>query len=391
MVKDSKGVAVRNCEFRGIAFDLGGDYYSAQGGGLGFVRSQGEVSGCNFVANSCRCVGREGVADGGGLGFCKDSSGLVRDCAFSGNVLLGCVNAAWGGGFCAAGTGVSGSGLTVTENGFTCNGFGGGLYVGGGEWSGLRVTCNRQSGLVGAGTIVDSTVVDNTIDLFACGTLGVSNTTCGVVSDCVDLGGNAFGARGEAVAAADIYVDPAAEASGDGSQARPFRTLGAAVAACTGAAVIHLAEGTYAEEESIDCTGLRNVRVEGAGAGRTVFDFAGRAAGRFATVTDAVDVEFKDFSVRNLAVRTSTDTAALFLIGGASAAIRLTSLMFSDCVQTNTGLEAWQIYYGGAVSADTGVGVSIVGCGFDNCHWSCNNQAHARRLGGWICRLCLRP
>lgn len=64
----------------------------------------------------------------------------------------------------------------------------------------------------------------------------------------------------------DVYVDPAAEEGGDGSQATPYKTFRAAVDNVRGGDRIHLAEGTY-PVETYAFTDVRGVEILGEGAG----------------------------------------------------------------------------------------------------------------------------
>mgnify|MGYP003293159464 CR=1 FL=1 len=129
-------------------------------------------------------------------------------------------------------------------------------------------------------------IVGNTIDISQNGTLNLSNTVYGTATRFADKGGNSIAAVASDLAIMDLYVDPAVEEGGDGSEGSPFRTLGAAVAACTDATVIHLAEGMYTEETCpIDFTGLRHVKVVGAGRDETVVS-GGRTLGPFAAGPD---------------------------------------------------------------------------------------------------------
>ena len=64
----------------------------------------------------------------------------------------------------------------------------------------------------------------------------------------------------------DVYVDPAAEEGGDGSQATPYNTFRAAVDNVRSGDRIHLAEGTY-PVETYAFTDVRGVEILGEGAG----------------------------------------------------------------------------------------------------------------------------
>ena len=73
----------------------------------------------------------------------------------------------------------------------------------------------------------------------------------------------------------DVYVDPNAEDSGDGSQGSPYNTFRAAVDAVQSGDRIHLAEGTY-PVENYAFTDVLGIEILGEGAG-AVFDGDGAA------------------------------------------------------------------------------------------------------------------
>ena len=387
MFSASADVTVTDCAFTGIdfAFKCALAWPIAYGGALGTVMTRIAVSDCEFTSNTCLCaVGGYARALGGAAGFSPNSYGTISGCTFTGNRILSHGYDGWGGAL--YGGSLSGSDLVFRENGLDCSGFGGAAYLGGGTWTWLDVRDNRGSGIVGAGTVMDSTVVGNTIDISQKGTLNLSNTVYGVATRFTDKGGNSLAAAAGEQALAHLYVDPTAAEGGNGTAGSPFRTLGAAVAVCADATVIHLAEGTYAEEACpIDFTGLRHVKVVGAGRDKTVFDLAGRIVTRFANVADSFDVTFSDLTVRNVASKEAecTSIGAAFSITK-SGPVVFRSVDFRDCVQTNTNAGSQKWYYGGIVCIGVGSGASFVDCAFDNCRWHTTNAADTYLYGGAI-------
>jgi MYXO-CTERM domain-containing protein len=101
--------------------------------------------------------------------------------------------------------------------------------------------------------------------------------------------------------AADWYVDQAAAAGGDGSKAKPFQTINAALAGLARGDTVWIATGTY--DEVVNITKL-------AGSGTTTFRAApgatpvidgtsGSAAAGYVIQTDVPNVTFQDLTIQN--------------------------------------------------------------------------------------------
>lgn len=129
--------------------------------------------------------------------------------------------------------------------------------------------------------------------------------------------------------AGDWYVDAAANcAAGNGSAAKPFCTIDAAVAAASDGDTVHVAAGSYGGFGDVD----RSLTFIGtAGSGATIVD--GVPGATAARVVASVAVEWRGFTVRNFDQAIETTTAAdltldqcVFELGsGAGDALRLAS------------------------------------------------------------------
>ena len=105
---------------------------------------------------------------------------------------------------------------------------------------------------------------------------------------------------------AAIYVAPNGnDTTGNGTSAAPFRTLTKAIDAAECGATIYLAEGTYApstgESLPIDLLNKECLTIQGAGAGKTVFDGEqderGKDAVRLFTISETPQLTLKDLTI----------------------------------------------------------------------------------------------
>ena len=105
---------------------------------------------------------------------------------------------------------------------------------------------------------------------------------------------------------AAIYVAPnGSDTTGNGTSAAPFRTLTKAIDAAECGATIYLAEGTYApstgESLPIDLLNKECLTIQGAGAGKTVFDGEqeekGGDAVRLFTISETPQLTLKDLTI----------------------------------------------------------------------------------------------
>jgi hypothetical protein len=104
-----------------------------------------------------------------------------------------------------------------------------------------------------------------------------------------------------AASAADRYVDAAAAAGGDGSNATPFRTIGAALAVLQRGDTVWLATGTYDEVVDIGKlagTGTTTLRAL-PGAAVVISGASGSAAAGYVIQTAAPDTVFQDLTIRD--------------------------------------------------------------------------------------------
>ena len=101
--------------------------------------------------------------------------------------------------------------------------------------------------------------------------------------------------------AADWYVDAAAAAGGDGSQAMPFQTINDALAGLSRGDTVWLATGTYAEIVNITTlpgTGTTTFRAL-PGATPVIDGTTGSEAAGFVVQTAVPDVTFQDLTIQN--------------------------------------------------------------------------------------------
>lgn len=114
---------------------------------------------------------------------------------------------------------------------------------------------------------------------------------------------------------AAIYVAPNGnDTTGNGTSAAPFRTLTKAIDAAECGATIYLAEGTYApsagESLPIDLLHKECLTIQGAGAGKTVFDGEqdekGADAVRLFTISETPQLTLKDLAITGGYVESDT-------------------------------------------------------------------------------------
>ena len=101
--------------------------------------------------------------------------------------------------------------------------------------------------------------------------------------------------------AADWYVDAAAPAGGDGSKAKPFGTIGAALAGLNRGDTVWLATGTYDEVVNLaklPGTGTTTFRAL-PGATPVIDGTSGSAAAGFVVQTAVPDMTFEDLTIEN--------------------------------------------------------------------------------------------
>jgi hypothetical protein len=115
----------------------------------------------------------------------------------------------------------------------------------------------------------------------------------------------------ETAAAADLHVDARNGGTTDGSAARPFRSIQAAVDAAAPGDVVKIARGTYAEAVFVD---VANLSIEGGYAGATADTYAAGGAGDFAT-RDTIDPQTIVASSAGAAVFSFVDAGDASLSG----------------------------------------------------------------------------
>jgi hypothetical protein len=135
------------------------------------------------------------------------------------------------------------------------------------------------------------------------GTLALpGDTTCRAVDTCADVTG-------------DLFVDVAAEAGGDGTRARPFRTISDAIAAASDGKTIAVADGVYTENVVNKpltligrCTG--KVQLTGADGTKPVVHFTnGKSVLRSVALTGTIDVGAANVTLSSLWIHDVDGTA----------------------------------------------------------------------------------
>jgi hypothetical protein len=181
--------------------------------------------------------------------------------------------------------------------------------------------------------------------------------------------------------AATLYVDASVAATGDGSLASPFKTIGEAITASVAGDEIRIAGGTY-DNEPTDMA-IKGQQVI-SGSYNSIFTISDRS--KTPTIIDMADLTEQEqdrtfrcrgtasFIVKNLVIQNSTsgefdDTdngGAMYIQSGSSGTIR--GVSFIKCAtRFEGGVESGPAREGGAVCIRDASTVAFEDCVFDSC------------------------